>query len=64
MEQPELPLKGIYNPDNFKLYFGDTGLLIGSLDEEAQEIIKKIFNLQPPNPAVNRCKLKIWSVCA
>lgn len=46
MEQPELPLKGNYNPDNFKLYFGDTGLLIGSLDEEAQEDLRnnKNFN--------------------
>lgn len=46
MEQPELPLKGNYNPDNFKMYFGDTGLLIGSLDEEAQEDLRnnKNFN--------------------
>lgn len=36
METPELPLKGNYNPDNYKIYFKDTGLLIGSLDEEAQ----------------------------
>lgn len=43
---PELPLKGNYEPDNFKLYFGDTGLLIGSLDEEAQEDLRlnKNFN--------------------
>lgn len=46
MEQPELPLKGNYNPDNFKMYFGDAGLLIGSLDEEAQEDLRnnKNFN--------------------
>lgn len=37
MGLPELPLKGNYNPDNYKLYFDDTGLLIGSLDEEVQE---------------------------
>ena len=37
MEQLELPLKGNYNPDNYKVYFRDTGLLVGSLDEEAQE---------------------------
>ena len=36
MSLPELPLKGNYNPDNYKLYFSDTGLLIASLDEEAQ----------------------------
>lgn len=34
LSQPELPLKGNYNPNNYKLYFRDTGLLIGSLDEE------------------------------
>ena len=46
MEQPELPLGGNYNPDNFRLYFRDTGLLIGSLDEEAQEDLRnnKNFN--------------------
>ena len=44
--QPELPLKGNYNPDNFRLYFRDTGLLIGSLDEEVQEDLRnnKNFN--------------------
>ncbi|WP_308697599.1 ATP-binding protein [uncultured Thomasclavelia sp.] len=46
MGLPELPLKGNYNPDNYKLYFGDTGLLIGSLDEEVQEDLRynKNFN--------------------
>lgn len=46
MEQPELPLGGNYNPDNFRLFFRDTGLLIGSLDEEAQEDLRnnKNFN--------------------
>ena len=39
-------MKGNYNPHNYKLYFGDTGLLIGSLDEEAQEDLRvnKNFN--------------------
>lgn len=42
----ELPLKGNYNPDNYKIYFRDTGLLIGSLDEEVQEDLRfnKNFN--------------------
>ena len=46
MEQPELPLGGNYNPDNFRLFFRDTGLLIGSLDEETQEDLRnnKNFN--------------------
>lgn len=47
MELPELPLKGNYNPDNYKIYFRDTGLLIASLDEEAQEDLRfnKNFNV-------------------
>lgn len=46
MDTPSLPLKGNYNPDNYKLYFADTGLLIGSLDEEAQDDLRanKNFN--------------------
>ena len=46
LEQPELPLKGNYNPDNYRIYFRDTGLLIGSLDEEVQEDLRnnKNFN--------------------
>lgn len=46
MNTPELPLKGNYNPDNYRLYFRDTGLLIGSLDDEAQQDLRdnKNFN--------------------
>lgn len=46
MSSPELPLKGNYNPDNYKIYFRDTGLLMGSLDEEAQQDLRynKNFN--------------------
>lgn len=46
MQQPELPLKGNYNPDNFKIYYQDTGLLVASLDEEVQEDLRfnKNFN--------------------
>ena len=40
MELPELPLKGNYDPDRYKLYFRDTGLLVGSLDEEVQEDLR------------------------
>ena len=36
----ELPLKGNYNAEFYKLYYHDTGLLIGSLDEEAQEDLR------------------------
>ena len=40
LDNAELPLKGNYNPDNYRIYFRDTGLLIGSLDEEAQEDLR------------------------
>lgn len=36
----ELPLKGNYDPSCYKLYFKDTGLLIASLDEQAQEDLR------------------------
>lgn len=46
MSSPELPLKGNYNPDNYKIYFRDTGLLVASLDDEAQQDLRnnKNFN--------------------
>ncbi len=46
LSTPELPLKGNYNPDNYKIYFRDSGLLIGSLDEEVQQDLRnnKNFN--------------------
>ncbi len=42
---PELPLKGNYDPKLYKIYFKDTGLLIASLDEEAQEDLRANRNL-------------------
>lgn len=39
-----LPLKGNYNPTLYKVYYRDTGLLISSLDEEAQEDLRKNKN--------------------
>ena len=45
MEQACLPLKGNYNPDNYRIYFADTGLLIGSLDEEVQEDLRNNENM-------------------
>ena len=46
MENMSLPLEANYNPDNYRLYFGDTGLLIGQLDEESQNDLRlnKNFN--------------------
>lgn len=45
MNQPELPLKGNYDSKLYKIYFKDTGLLIASLDEEAQEDLRANKNL-------------------
>ncbi len=44
LEHLEFPLKANYNPDNYRLYFGDTGLLIGSLDEQAQKDLRNNSN--------------------
>ena len=52
MEQPELPLGGNYNPDNYRLYFSDTGILIGSLDEEAQNDLRKNENFNTYKGAI------------
>ena len=40
LSNAELPLKGNYQADFYKLYYHDTGLLIASLDEEAQEDLR------------------------
>lgn len=45
MNQPELPLKGNYDPKLYKVYFKDTGLLVASLDDEAQEDLRANKNL-------------------
>ena len=40
----ELPLKGNYDASIYKLYYHDTGLLIASLDEEAQQDLRENKN--------------------
>ncbi len=45
LEFPELPLNGNYDPDKFKLYFADTGLLVSQLDEEAGDALRANKNL-------------------
>ena len=45
MNTPELPIRGNVNPKKFKLYFHDTGLLVASLDQEAQEDLRFNKNL-------------------
>lgn len=52
MQQLGLPLKGNYNPDNFKLYFRDTSLLIASLDDEAQNDLRQNKNFNTYKGAI------------
>ena len=52
MEDCALPLKGNYNPENYRLYFADTGLLIGSLDEESQDDLRKNQNFNTYKGAI------------
>ena len=44
LDHLEMPLKANYDPDNYRLYFADTGLLIGSLDEESQKDLRNNQN--------------------
>ena len=46
LQFPELPLKGNIEESKYKLYYMDTGLLISSLDEEAQEDLRVNKNLE------------------
>lgn len=41
----ELPLRGNYDEDKFKMYFCDTGLFVALLDDEAQEDLRANKNL-------------------
>lgn len=52
MEECALPLKGNYNPDNYRIYFADTGLLIASLDDEAQDDLRKNQNFNTYKGAI------------
>lgn len=45
LDFPELPLGGNYDPDVFKLFFSDTGLLVAMLDEESQDDLRANKNL-------------------
>ena len=44
LSNAELPLKGNYEANTYKLYYHDTGLLIASLDEEAQQDLRENRN--------------------
>lgn len=52
LETLSLPLKGNYNPDNYRIYFKDTGLLIGSLDDEVQEDLRNTKNFNTYKGAI------------
>lgn len=52
LELPELPLKGNYNPKEYKIYYRDTGLLIASLDEEAQVDLRQNKNFNTYKGAI------------
>ena len=52
MNLPELPLKGNYDPKMYKIYYKDTGLLIASLDEEAQSDLRENKNLNTYKGAI------------
>lgn len=52
LEQAELPLKGNYAANNYKLYYHDTGLLIASLDEEAQADLRENKNFNTYKGAI------------
>ena len=45
LNSPDLPIKGNYDPDKFKLYFFDTGLFVAMLDDEAQDDLRANRNL-------------------
>ena len=52
MEECALPLGGNYNPNSYRLYFADTGLLIASLDDEAQDDLRKNQNFNTYKGAI------------
>ncbi len=52
MGEPSLPLKGNYQYNNYKLYYHDTGLLIGALDEEAQRDFREHRNFNTYKGAI------------
>ncbi len=45
LNNAELPLKGNYDVNKFKIYFCDTGLFVALLDDEAQEDLRANKNL-------------------
>lgn len=52
MHDLSLPLKGNYDPDNYRMYFMDTGLLVASLDEEASKDLRENKNFNTYKGAI------------
>ena len=52
LAQPELPLRGNYNPTEYKIYYHDTGILIAALDEEAQADLRQNKNFNTYKGAI------------
>jgi hypothetical protein len=52
LNEVALPLKGNYIPQNYKLYYHDTGMLIASLDEEAQADLRENRNFNTYKGAI------------
>ncbi|MGI5173884.1 ATP-binding protein [Treponema sp. OMZ 840] len=61
---PELPLKGNCDYAKYKMYYHDTGLLIASLDDEAQEDLRKNKNFNIYKGAVFENIAAQMLVCA
>lgn len=45
LHTPELPIKGNYEEDKYKLYYSDTGLLVAQMDEESQEQLRAFHDM-------------------
>jgi hypothetical protein len=52
LNEVALPLRGNYVPTNYKIYYHDTGLLIASLDEEAQTNLRESRNFNTYKGAI------------
>lgn len=52
LDRVALPLKGNYIANNYKLYYHDTGMLIASLDEEAQADLRENKNFNTYKGAI------------
>ncbi|MBO4741437.1 MAG: DUF4143 domain-containing protein, partial [Bacteroidales bacterium] len=45
LQHPELPLKGNYLPNQYKIYYHDNSLLLAAMDDETSEDLRKNQNL-------------------